>query len=93
MQLIINVAIDDSSRVFFPCLRKLKKKNTLEENLAAATEEAVKNHADFGNNSKPREFVPSFASTPTQAVQASISEPTTYTSSSSQRMFLSSHTP
>ena len=35
-KLQLNVAIDDSSRVCFPCLRKLKKRKSLEENLTRA---------------------------------------------------------
>ena len=46
-KLQLNVAIDDSSHVCFPCLRKLKKRKSLEENLASAMEDLVKNHADF----------------------------------------------
>ena len=45
-KLQLNVAVNDTSCVCFPCLRKLKKRKSLEENLASATEDLVKNHAD-----------------------------------------------
>jgi len=50
----------------FPCLRK--KKKSLEENFAAASEEITRN---YGKDIKPTDFVPSFTSTPTKSAQTS----------------------
>jgi len=71
------LAIDDNTRLCFPCLRKLKKKKSLEENLAVASEEIMRN---YGKEFRPTDFVSSFASTPTKSAQTSVAGPTTCTS-------------
>ena len=76
-KLPLKLAIDDNTRLCFPCLRKLKKKKSLEENFAAASEEIMRN---YGKDLTPTDFVPSFASTPTKSAQTSIVGPTTCTS-------------
>ena len=38
-KLSLKLSIDDNTRLCFPCLRKLKKKKSVEENFAAASEE------------------------------------------------------
>ena len=67
-KLPMNVAVDENSRICFPCLGKLKKRKSLEEQFAATTEELVQNH---GNVIRRKEFEPSFASTPTKSKQLS----------------------
>jgi len=57
----------------FPCLRKLKKKKSLEEYFAAASEEIMRN---YSKDIKPTDFVPSFTSTPTKSAQTSVVGPT-----------------
>ena len=42
-KLPLKLVIDDSTRVCFPCFRKLKKKKSLEENFATTAEESVRN--------------------------------------------------
>ena len=68
----------------FPCLLKLKKKKSLEENFAAASEEILRN---YGKDIKPTDFVPSFTNTPTKSTQTSVVGLTTCTSSA-PRTFL-----
>jgi len=68
----------------FPCLPKLKKKKSLEENFAATSEEIMRN---YGKDIKPTDFVPSFTSTPTKSAQTSVVGPITCTSSA-PRTFL-----
>ena len=77
-KLPLKLAIDDNTRLCFPCLRKLKKKKSLEENFAAASEEIVRN---YGKDIKPMDFVPSLASTPKKSASISNVGPTTCTSS------------
>lgn len=60
-KLPLKFAIDDNTRLCFPCLRKLKKKKSFEENFAAASEDIVRH---YEIDMKPADFVPSFASTP-----------------------------
>lgn len=76
-KLPVKLAIDHNTRLCFPCLRQLKKKKSLEENLAAVSEEIMRN---YGKDIRPTDFVPSFASTPTKSAQTSIVGPTTCTS-------------
>ena len=68
----------------FPCLRKLKKKKSLAENFAVASEEIMRN---YGKDIKPTDFVPSFTSTPTKSAQTSVVGPTTCTSSAPRTFF------
>ena len=77
-KLPLKLAIDDNTRLCFPCLRKLKKKKSLVENFAAASEEITRNYV---KDIKPTDFVPLFASTPTKSAQRSIVGSTTCTSS------------
>ena len=88
-KLPLKLAIDDNTRLCFPCLRKLKKKKSLEENFAAVTEEITRN---CGKNTKPTDFVPLFASTPTKSAQTSNVGPTTCTSFIAPRELLQPHT-
>ena len=88
-KLPIELAIDDNTRLCFPCLRKLKKKKSLEENFAAVTEEITRN---CGKDTKPTDFVPLFASTPKKSAQTSNVGPTTCTSFIAPRELLQPHT-
>ena len=88
-KLPLKLAIDDNTRLCFPCLRKLKKKKSLEENFAAVTEEITRN---CGKDTKPTDFVPLFASTPTKSAQTSNVGPTTCTSFIAPRELLQPHT-
>ena len=83
-KLPLKLAIDDNTRLCFPCLRKLKKKKSLEENFAAASEEIMRN---YGKAIKPTDFVPSFTSTPTKSAETSVVGPTTCTSSAPRTTF------
>ena len=76
-KLPLKLAIDDNTRLCFPCLRKLKKKKSLEENFAAISEEIVRSN---GKVTKHTDFVPLSTSTPTKSAQSSIVGPTTSTS-------------
>ena len=88
-KLPLKLVIDDSTRVCFPCFRKLKKKKSLEENFATIAEELVRK---FKNDSESMVFVPSFASTPTKVVQP-FREPTTCTSSTPRTFWPPQPTP
>jgi len=68
----------------FPCLLKLKKKKSLEENFATVSEEIMRN---YGKDIKPTDFVPSFTNTPTKSTQTSVVGPTTCTSSAPRTFF------
>ena len=76
-KLPVKFAIGDNTRLCFPCLHNLKKKKSLEENLATASEEIMQN---YGKDIRPTDSVPSFASTLTKSAQTSIVGPTTCTS-------------
>ena len=89
-KLPLKLAIDDNTRLCFPCLRKLKKKKSLEENFAAVSEEIVRN---YGKDLKAMDFVPSFASTPKKSAPIPIVGPTTCTSSAPRTLFQPQPTP
>lgn len=80
-KLPINVPIDEETRICVPCLPKLKKRKSLEENLESATEELVRTYSK-SCAVKPDDFSPSCASTPAKAKQ-----PTTCTSSMQRTCF------
>lgn len=67
-KLQLNVLIDEHTRICISCLRKLKKKKALEENLTAISDEIVRT---FRGSYRPIDFVPSSVtcSTPTKAGQ------------------------
>jgi len=65
-KLPLQLAINDNTHLCFPCLRKLKKKTSLEENFATASKEIMRN---YGKDIKPMDFVPSFTSTPRKSAQ------------------------
>ena len=52
----MNVVIDKGFRICFPCLHKLKKRKSLEEQFVAITEEVILN---YGNAIRRKEFEPS----------------------------------
>ena len=59
-KLPMNVVIDDSSRICFPCLPKLKKRKSLEEKFVATTEVFILN---YGKAIRGKESEPSCART------------------------------
>ena len=54
-KLQLNVLIDERTRICISCLRKLKKKKALEENLTAISDEIVRT---FRGSNRPIDFVP-----------------------------------
>ena len=69
-KLPLRFEIDEHTRICLPCVRKLKKRKALEENLAAVSEEIVRT---FNSSVRSKEFVPRSVSTPTKERQPTTS--------------------
>ena len=65
-KLPIGIIIDECTRICLPCLRKLKKRKSLEENFAAITEEIVRN---FRSSVQPQGLMVPIIATPTKGQQ------------------------
>ena len=65
-KLQLKILIDERTRICISCLRRLKKKKALEENLTAISDEIVRT---FRGSNRPIDCVPSSVSTPTKAGQ------------------------